>query len=51
MGTDEDNFSEPSSHTGAIEDEGELSDRDSVKEEDLDQKICENENYRETMRR
>ena len=39
MDSSDDHFSEPNSSTGAVEEEGELSERDIVKEKDLDQEI------------
>ena len=44
LDSDEDQFCEPGSPTGAIEEEGELSDRDIVKEGELDQEIGEEAN-------
>ena len=45
-----DPFSEPGSPTGVAEEKGELSDRDMGREEELDQELSEEANYRETMR-
>ena len=50
MDSDKDQCSEPGSPTGVTEEQGELSDRDIHREEELDQESSEEANYQETMR-
>ena len=50
MDSKDEQRSEPGSPSGVSEEQGELSDRDTPKEEELDQELSEESNYWETMR-
>ena len=50
MNSEDDQRSEPGSPDGVTEDQGKLSDRNMAREEELDQELSEETNYRDTMR-
>ena len=50
MDSEDDQCSEPSSLAGFIEEQGELTDRDTPREEELDQELSQDANYLVTMK-